>query len=206
MYCARTQQTKKRNVGTYFFLAMGIFRFVHKKKERKKKTGYQTRCEVCLCVCVCMCRSSLRQRCCVWSPNWEEINALPDLQCPDVVLPQEIMKEKIIEKDNRSAKRICWFCCCVEFFRERFNLKSFFRILVGFGYSGACIFIVAWKSVPDFCSLKEVCQTVHIAPHNVVIIKQCCVTCPLCDLRYENKTNKTKQMKEKEDWVFVISP
>jgi hypothetical protein len=25
-------------------------------------------------------------------------------------------------------------------------------------------------------------------------------------LRYENKTNKTKQMKEKEDSVFVISP
>ncbi len=109
-------------------------------------------------------------------------------------------------KDNRSAKRICWFCCCVEFFRERFNLKSFFRLLVGFGDSGACIFVVAWKSVPDFCSLKEVSQTVHIAPHNVVIVKQCCVNCPLCDLRYENKTNKTKQMKEKEDSVFVISP
>jgi hypothetical protein len=34
----------------------------------------------------------------------EEINALPDLQCPTVVLSQEIMKEKIIERTTDLQK------------------------------------------------------------------------------------------------------
>jgi hypothetical protein len=51
--------------------------------------------------------------------------------------------------------------------------------------------------VTDFCSLKEVCQTVQIAPHNVVIIKQCFVNCPLSET-WDMKTRETKQNKWKE--------
>jgi hypothetical protein len=59
-----------------------------------------------------------------------------------VVLPQEIMKEKRIERTTDLQKVSVDFVVVLSFFRERFNLKSFFRILVGFEYSGACIFVV----------------------------------------------------------------
>ncbi len=52
------------------------------------------------------------------------------------------MKEKRIERTTDLQKVSVDFVVVLSFFRERFNLKSFFRILVGFEYSGACIFVV----------------------------------------------------------------